>query len=89
MSTIWLTPNRDRRGTNEKGALAYMLAKYQCLHLFPVASKMAASMPKALFPSGAKDDPRDSDLESQLPICRPTMRCLNSGIVPPILGVKF
>src|SRR6516165_1376778 len=45
-----------------KGALLYMLAKYECLHLFPVPSTMAASMRKALYPSGAKDDPTDSDL---------------------------
>ena len=45
-----------------KGALLYMLAKYECLHLFPVPSTMAASMRKALYPSGAKDDPTDCDL---------------------------
>src|SRR6516225_10037251 len=39
-----------------------MLAKYQSLHLFPVPTTMAAGMRKALYPSGAKDDPRDSDL---------------------------
>jgi transposase len=45
-----------------KGALVYMLAKYEGLHLFPVPSTMAASMRDALYPSGAKDDPRDADL---------------------------
>jgi transposase len=45
-----------------KGALVYMLGKYEGLHLFPVPSTMAASMRKALYPSGAKDDPRDADL---------------------------
>ena len=45
-----------------KGALVYMLAKYECLHLYPVPSTMAARMRKALHPSGAKDDPRDADL---------------------------
>jgi transposase len=45
-----------------KGALVYMLAKYDCLHLFPVPSTMVASLRKALYPSGAKDDPRDADL---------------------------
>src|SRR5215471_1238986 len=29
-----------------KGALVYMLAKYECLHLYPVPSTMAASMRK-------------------------------------------
>src|SRR5215831_11078324 len=45
-----------------KGALLYMLAKYECLHLFPVPPKMAASLREAFYPSGAKDDPRDADL---------------------------
>src|SRR5215469_13003191 len=45
-----------------RGALVFMLAKYQPLHLFPVPSTMAASMRKALYPSGSKDDPRDADL---------------------------
>lgn len=45
-----------------KGALAYMLAKYECLHLFPVPTTMVANMRKALYPSGAKDDPLDADL---------------------------
>ena len=43
-------------------ALAFMLSKYEALHLFPVPSTMAASMRQALYPSGAKDDPRDADL---------------------------
>ena len=45
-----------------RGALVFMLAKYEPLHLFPVPSTMAASMRQALYPSGAKDDPRDADL---------------------------
>jgi transposase len=45
-----------------KGALVYMLNKYECLHLFPVPSTTAARMRKALHPSGAKDDPRDADM---------------------------
>src|SRR5215469_1283922 len=39
-----------------------MLRKYECLHLFPVPSTMSAAMRKALYPSGAKNDPRDADL---------------------------
>jgi hypothetical protein len=31
-----------------KGALVYMLRKYECLHLYPVPSTMSASMRKAL-----------------------------------------
>src|SRR5215469_7917020 len=45
-----------------KGALVCMLRKYEYLHLFPVPSTMSAAMRKALYPSGAKDDPRDADL---------------------------
>jgi transposase len=45
-----------------KGALIYMLAKYEGLHLYPVPSTTAARMRKALYPSGAKDDPQDADL---------------------------
>jgi transposase len=45
-----------------KGALVFLLNKYECLHIFPVPSTMTASMRKALYPSGAKDDPRDADL---------------------------
>jgi transposase len=45
-----------------RGALTCMLGKYETLHLFPVPSTMSASMRKALYPSGSKDDPRDADL---------------------------
>src|SRR5215469_7991020 len=45
-----------------RGALVFMLSKYAPLHLFPVPSTMAAKMREALYPSGAKDDPRDADL---------------------------
>jgi hypothetical protein len=39
-----------------------MLSKYELLHLFPVPPAMSANLRKALYPSGAKDDPRDADL---------------------------
>src|SRR3989441_11707639 len=39
-----------------------MLGKYECLHRYPVPSTMSSSMRQALYPSGAKDDPRDADL---------------------------
>jgi transposase len=45
-----------------RGALVFMLSKYECLHLFPVSSTTSANMRKALYPSGSKDDPRDADL---------------------------
>jgi hypothetical protein len=44
-----------------RGALVFMLSKYESLHLFPGPSTMAANMREALYPSGAKDDPRDAD----------------------------
>jgi transposase len=45
-----------------RGALVFMLSKYEPLHLFPVPSTMSANLREALYPSGAKDDPRDADL---------------------------
>jgi Transposase len=45
-----------------RGALVFMLSKYEPFHLFPVPAQMAASLRQALYPSGAKDDPRDADL---------------------------
>jgi transposase len=45
-----------------RGSLVFMLAKYEPLHLFPVSSTMSASMRKAQYPSGSKDDPRDADV---------------------------
>jgi transposase len=45
-----------------KGALVFMLSKYEPLHLFPVPPAMSANLREALYPSGAKDDPRDADL---------------------------
>jgi transposase len=42
--------------------LVFMLSKYELLHLFPVGPAMSASMRDALYPSGAKDDPRDAEL---------------------------
>src|SRR5215469_14773688 len=49
-----------------KGALVFLLNKYECLHIFPVPSTMTAKMREALYPSGAKDDPRDADLLLEL-----------------------
>jgi transposase len=45
-----------------RGALVFMLTKYEPLHLFPVPSTTSARMRKALYPSGSKDDPRDADV---------------------------
>jgi hypothetical protein len=41
---------------------SHYVTEYECLHLYPVPSTMSASMRAALYPSGAKDDPRDADL---------------------------
>ena len=49
-----------------RGALVFMLSKYEPLHLFPVPSTMSANMRKALYPSGSTDDPRDADVLLEL-----------------------
>jgi transposase len=60
------------------GALVFMLSKYAPLHLFPVPATMSASMRKALYPSGSKDDPRDADLLLDLLLQhRDKLRCLS------------
>lgn len=61
-----------------RGALVFMLSKYEPLHLFPVPSQMAANLRQALYPSGAKDDPRDADLLLDLLLQhRNKLRCLS------------
>jgi len=45
-----------------RGALVFMLSKYAQLHLYPIHPRAAAQFRSALFPSGAKDDPKDADL---------------------------
>jgi transposase len=45
-----------------RGALVFMLSKYEQLHIFPVPPTMSANLRKALYPSGAKDDPKDAEL---------------------------
>jgi transposase len=45
-----------------RGALVYALMKYAHLVLFPLNPKQLANYRKALFPSGAKDDPGDAEL---------------------------
>jgi len=41
-----------------RGALIYALMKYDGLVLFPINPKQLAKYREALYPSGAKDDPR-------------------------------
>jgi transposase len=45
-----------------KGALVFMLCKYDRLHIFPVPPAMSAGMRKAFRSSGAKSDPGDAAL---------------------------
>jgi transposase len=49
-----------------RGALVFMLAKYANLHLYPIHPRSAAQFRAALYPSGAKDDPVDADLQLDL-----------------------
>lgn len=44
----------------KRGAVVYMLSKYEHLVLYPVPPTMSASYRRAFFPSGAKDDNGDT-----------------------------
>jgi transposase len=46
----------------KRGAVVYMLNKYDHLVVFPVPPSMSASYRNAFFPSGAKSDPGDAAL---------------------------
>lgn len=45
-----------------RGALVFMLSKYEHLHIYPIHPRAAAQFRAALYPSGAKDDPVDANL---------------------------
>jgi transposase len=45
-----------------RGALVFMLSKYEQLHIYPIHPRAAAQFRGALHPSGAKDDPADANL---------------------------
>jgi transposase len=45
-----------------RGALVFMLSKYEHLHIYPIHPRAAAQFRGALYPSGAKDDPVDANL---------------------------
>ncbi len=45
-----------------RGALVFLLSKYEQLHIFPVPPATTANLRKAFYSSGAKDDPKDADL---------------------------
>jgi len=49
-----------------RGALVFMLSKYEQVHVYPIHPRAAAQFRAALFPSGAKDDPVDADLLLEL-----------------------
>lgn len=49
-----------------RGALLYMLTKYEHLTLYPVHSTSLAKYREAFYPSGAKDDPSDAELLLEL-----------------------
>ena len=49
-----------------RGALVFMLSKYERLHIYPIHPRAAAEFRAALFPSGAKDDPIDAELLLEL-----------------------
>jgi transposase len=45
-----------------RGALVFMLGKYEQLHIYPIHPRAATQFRAALVPSGAKDDPSDAEL---------------------------
>jgi len=45
-----------------RGALVFLLSKYEQLHIFPVPPAMTANLRKAFYSSGTKNDPSDADL---------------------------
>ena len=66
-----------------RGALVFMLGKYEQLHIFPIHPRAASQFRGALFPSGAKDDPVDADLLLDLLMHhRDRLRRLNPDTAP-------
>jgi transposase len=47
----------------KRGALLYALQPHEHLVLYPINPQMSASFRRAFYPSGAKDDPGDADLQ--------------------------
>lgn len=45
-----------------RGALVFLLSKYELLHIYPVPPAMTSNLRKAFYGSGAKDDPKDANL---------------------------
>ncbi len=46
----------------KRGALLYMLMKYEQVVLYPIHGATASKFRAALYPSGSKDDPKDAEL---------------------------
>jgi transposase len=66
-----------------RGALVFMLGKYEQLHIYPIHPRAASQFRGALFPSGAKDDPVDADLLLDLLMHhRDRLRRLNPDTAP-------
>ena len=69
--TEWIAGLRERfaGGTlavileQKRGALLYALQPHEHLVLYPVNPQMSAKFRQAFYPSGAKDDPTDADLQ--------------------------
>jgi transposase len=86
----WVTTLRMRFGgqpvalavEQSRGALVFMLSKYDILHIYPVHPRSSAQFRGALHPSGAKDDPTDADvLLTMLTRHRSHLRRLNPDTV--------
>ena len=52
----------------KRGALLYMLMKYERVVIYPIHGGTASNFRAALYPSGSKDDPKDADVIMELPI---------------------
>ena len=53
-----------------RGALVYALSKYKHLVLYPIHPSTSSKYRAAMFPSGAKDDPKDAELLLELLLYR-------------------
>jgi transposase len=50
----------------KRGALLYMLMKYERVVIYPIHGGTASNFRAALYPSGSKDDPKDADVIMEL-----------------------
>jgi transposase len=69
--TEWIAGLRQRFGgrplavilEQKRGALLYALQPHEHLVLYPINPQMSAKFRQAFYPSGAKDDPTDAELQ--------------------------